>query len=90
MSVSVERKTRSYTLVCRMGNSDSRHTHQSILGILPKVDIIRIIYRNGMDLRTCIHSDTEFIDPGRIRVAIGWRYHIYYRGRYLCTETSYI
>ena len=87
----------SYTPICllvlggRMGwillaivwNSD-----KGVLGILPEVGIFRTLYRNGVDLCTCIYTAAQLPVTGGIWMAFSRRNHLYSRRSDLCTETS--
>lgn len=66
------------------GNSD-----KGVLGILPEVGYLPYLYRNGVDLCTCIYTaaSTPMITGG-IWVAFSRRNHLYSRRSDLCTETS--
>ena len=65
------------------GNSD-----KGVLGILPEVGIFRTLYRNGVDLCTCIYTAAQLPVTGGIWMAFSRRNHLYSRRSDLCTETS--
>ena len=65
------------------GNSD-----KGVLGILPEVGIFRTLYRNGVDLCTCIYTAAQLPVAGGIWMAFSRRNHLYSRRSDLCTETS--
>ena len=59
-----------------------------VLGILPEVGIFRTLYRNGLDLCTCIYTAAQLPVTGGIWMAFSRRNHLYSRRGDLCTETS--
>lgn len=54
----------------------------------PKWDIFRTLYRNGVDLCTCIYTAAQLPVTGGIWMAFSRRNHLYSRRSDLCTETS--
>ena len=54
----------------------------------PEVGIFRTLYRNGLDLCTCIYTAAQLPVTGGIWMAFSRRNHLYSRRSDLCTETS--
>lgn len=47
-----------------------------------------VLYRDGLDLRACIHPDTQRLIARSLWMASGWRNHLHCRRYYLRIKTS--